>query len=138
MQIQICVYSNVGRNPAELEFTRKRNVGASRYRGMIVDLANDHPGCCGVAARLPKRPGIQKLMPPSSANAQSENMITGAKTIVATLSLCRCASRLLFAEAAAILAVILRPVKCVSLRIEFDDMVTQGQAGRHHKNSTKS
>src|SRR4051812_31780503 len=32
-------------------------------------LANDHPDCCGVAARLPKKPGIQKLTPPSSALA---------------------------------------------------------------------
>src|SRR5258708_3483261 len=32
-------------------------------------LASDHPGCCGVAARLPKKPGTQKLAPPSSANA---------------------------------------------------------------------
>src|SRR5438045_3832818 len=32
-------------------------------------LANDHPGCCGVAARLPKSPGTQKLTPPSSAMA---------------------------------------------------------------------
>src|SRR5215510_11255075 len=32
-------------------------------------VVNDHPGCCGVAARLPKSPGIQKLTPPSSATA---------------------------------------------------------------------
>src|SRR5215813_11983426 len=32
-------------------------------------VVNDHPGCCGVAARLPKSPGIQKLTPPSSAAA---------------------------------------------------------------------
>src|SRR5215472_8350122 len=32
-------------------------------------LANDHPGCWGVAARLPKKPGIQKLTPLSSASA---------------------------------------------------------------------
>jgi hypothetical protein len=32
-------------------------------------VANDHPGCCGVAARLPKNPGTQKLTPPSSATA---------------------------------------------------------------------
>jgi hypothetical protein len=29
----------------------------------------DHPGCRGVATRLPKKPGIQKLTPPSSATA---------------------------------------------------------------------
>src|SRR5947208_14105261 len=38
--------------------------------------ANDKPGCCGVAARLPKNPGTQKLTPPSSAFAAS-----GAHTI---------------------------------------------------------
>jgi hypothetical protein len=32
-------------------------------------VANDHPGCCGVAAKLPKKPGTQKLTPPSSADA---------------------------------------------------------------------
>src|SRR6516162_8819890 len=31
--------------------------------------ANDHPGCCGAAARLPKRPGSHMLTPPSSAAA---------------------------------------------------------------------
>src|SRR5215831_10533635 len=34
--------------------------------------ANDHPGCCGVAARLPYRPGSQKLTPPSAASAMPE------------------------------------------------------------------
>src|SRR3982074_723765 len=32
-------------------------------------LASDHPGCCGVAATLPQKPGTQKVMPPSSAKA---------------------------------------------------------------------
>src|SRR3954470_20295148 len=32
-------------------------------------VVNDHPGCCGAGARLPKSPGIQKLTPPSSATA---------------------------------------------------------------------
>jgi hypothetical protein len=32
-------------------------------------VVNDHPGCSGAAARLPKKPGIQKLTPPSSAIA---------------------------------------------------------------------
>src|SRR5712671_3414296 len=32
-------------------------------------VASVHPGCCGVAARLPKKPGTQKLTPPSSACA---------------------------------------------------------------------
>ena len=30
------------------------------------------PGCSGAAARLPKKPGIQKLTPPSSANDACE------------------------------------------------------------------
>src|ERR1700742_4266619 len=34
--------------------------------------ATDQPGCCGVAARLPKNPGTQKLTPPSSARATCE------------------------------------------------------------------
>src|SRR5215475_525272 len=29
-------------------------------------LVSDQPGCWGAAARLPKKPGIQKLTPPSS------------------------------------------------------------------------
>jgi hypothetical protein len=29
---------------------------------------SDHPGCCGTAAKLPKKPGIQKLTPSSSAS----------------------------------------------------------------------
>src|SRR4026208_2315057 len=32
-------------------------------------VATDHPGVGGTAARLPKKPGIQKLTPPSSARA---------------------------------------------------------------------
>ena len=32
-------------------------------------VANENPGVCGVAARLPKNPGTQKLTPPSSARA---------------------------------------------------------------------
>jgi hypothetical protein len=32
---------------------------------------SDHPGCCGTAAKLPKNPGIQKLVPSSSAAALS-------------------------------------------------------------------
>src|SRR5215510_9042389 len=31
--------------------------------------AAEHPGCIGAAARLPKKPGSQKLTPPSSAIA---------------------------------------------------------------------
>jgi hypothetical protein len=30
-------------------------------------LANENPGTCGAAAKLPKKPGTQKLTPPSSA-----------------------------------------------------------------------
>src|SRR5262249_46316694 len=37
------------------------------------------PGCCGAAARLPKKPGSQKLTPPSSAKA-----LCGAETMVAS------------------------------------------------------
>src|SRR5262249_14788398 len=32
-------------------------------------LVHENPGTCGAAARLPKKPGIQKLTPPSSARA---------------------------------------------------------------------
>src|SRR5580704_3606677 len=32
-------------------------------------VASDHPAGCGTAARLPNRPGNQKLTPPSSAAA---------------------------------------------------------------------
>src|SRR6266850_3690503 len=42
-------------------------------------VAKDQPGCCGVAARLPKNPGTQKLTPPSSARE-----ISGASAKVAT------------------------------------------------------
>src|SRR5258707_11799791 len=94
-------------------------------------LASDQPGCCGVAARLPKNPGTQKLTPLSSANARWEkNMIAGAKTIAATPSLRRCAEigRPLFAAASAILAIILCPGS-VSLPIKFGDIVTLEQAG---------
>src|SRR6202161_541946 len=43
-------------------------------------IASDHAGCCGAAARLPKKPGIQKLTPPSSASA-----CFGAETTAARL-----------------------------------------------------
>src|SRR5258705_589944 len=39
---------------------------------------SDHPDCCGVAARLPKKPGIQKLTPPSSANDACETNASAA------------------------------------------------------------
>ena len=38
VQIQICVDGNVGRNPAEREFTRTRDVGAGGYGGVVVDI----------------------------------------------------------------------------------------------------
>jgi hypothetical protein len=41
----------------------------------------DQPGCTGAAARLPNKPGSQKLTPPSSAMA-----IFGAETTVANAS----------------------------------------------------
>src|ERR1700688_393486 len=43
--------------------------------------ASDHPGCAGVAARLPKSPGIQKLTPPSSASAYFGIETTAASVI---------------------------------------------------------
>src|SRR5215471_8044546 len=36
-------------------------------------LVNDGPGTCGAAARLPNKPGIQKLTPPSSARAAGDH-----------------------------------------------------------------
>src|SRR5579862_8537289 len=44
-------------------------------------VANDHPGCCGAAARLPKKPGIQKLTPPSSASELPGTATTDARVI---------------------------------------------------------
>src|SRR6202030_4326469 len=44
-------------------------------------VASDHPGCCGAAARLPKKPGIQKLTPPSSASAYFGTETTAASVI---------------------------------------------------------
>src|SRR5580700_1793207 len=44
-------------------------------------VASDHPGCCGAAARLPKKPGIQKLTPPSSASAFFGTETTAASVI---------------------------------------------------------
>src|SRR5580704_17362467 len=44
-------------------------------------VASDHPGCCGAAARLPKKPGIQKLTPPSSASACFGSETTAASVI---------------------------------------------------------
>ena len=38
MQIQICVYGYVARNPAEFEFTRTRDVAAGGYGGVVVDI----------------------------------------------------------------------------------------------------
>src|SRR6478672_10453316 len=79
--------------------------------------ASDQPGCCGVAAKLPKKPGTQKLTPPSSADAQWEkNMIDGAKTNAATPSLRRRADfgRSLPAAASATSAVMSCLVRCVA------------------------
>src|SRR6266581_1931643 len=102
-------------------------------------LASDQPGCWGAAAKLPKKPGTQKLTPPSSANADWEkNMIAGAKTIAATPSLRRCAEigRPLFAAPSAILAVILRPVS-VSLSNKIRRHRNPGASGAHHVNSAR-
>src|SRR5580704_13981113 len=44
-------------------------------------VASDHPGCWGAAARLPKKPGIQKLTPPSSASAYFGAETTAASAI---------------------------------------------------------
>jgi hypothetical protein len=42
-------------------------------------MPSDQPGCCGVPARLPTKPGTQKLTPPSSARE-----ISGASAKIAT------------------------------------------------------
>src|SRR3984893_1321367 len=44
-------------------------------------VASDHPGCCGAAARMWKKPGIQKLTPPSSASACFGAATTAASVI---------------------------------------------------------
>src|SRR5436190_22777776 len=103
-------------------------------------LASDQPGCWGAAAKLPKKPGTQKLTPPSSANALWEkNMIAGAKTIAATPSLRRRAEigRPLFAAVSAMLAVILWPAVSASpsnklLRVRN---LTPREGGTHYANS---
>src|SRR5207249_8583871 len=98
-------------------------------------VASDQPGCCGVAARLPKKPGTQKLTPPSSADALWEkNMIAGAKTIAATPSLRRRAEigRPLFAAVSAMLAVILCPVRVCRLRNTTRRHHNPGASGAHH------
>jgi hypothetical protein len=90
-----------------------------------------------VAARLPKKPGTQKLTPLSSASAHwEENMIADANTLAATPSLPRYAEidRRLSAAVNAVLAVILSPRKfvprkCVALSMNFGDIVTLEQAG---------
>jgi hypothetical protein len=95
-------------------------------------VASDQPGCWGVAARLPKKPGTQKLTPPSSADAQwEERIVADAMTIAATPSLRRWAEigRLLFAATSAILALILCLVVCRLQRMSFGDTVTPEQAG---------
>src|SRR5262249_39609124 len=46
------------------------------------------PGCNGAAAKLPKKPGIQKLTPPSSATAGAD-----ADTTVAVASAAGAATR---------------------------------------------
>src|SRR5712671_767080 len=102
-------------------------------------LASDQPGCCGVAARLPKNPGTQKLTPLSSANARWEkNMIAGAKTIAATPNLRRCAEigRPHFAAASAILAVILSTVS-VWPSNKIRRHRNPGAGGAHHVNSAR-
>ena len=43
-------------------------------------MAMEKPGCCGAAARLPKKPGTQKLTPPSSAAAIVGAMVRVART----------------------------------------------------------
>jgi hypothetical protein len=45
------------------------------------------PGCNGAAARLPKKPGIQKLTPPSSARegADADTSVTVASAAVAAI-----------------------------------------------------
>src|SRR5215469_18787925 len=46
-------------------------------------LARFQPGTCGVAARLPKNPGTQKLTPPSSARAVgADNMAAAMRPII--------------------------------------------------------
>jgi len=79
--------------------------------------AKAQPGCCGVAARLPKKPGTQKLMPFSSARAQwEENNMANVRTLAERQTLRRCAGieRSPLAAASAILAVTLWLQKMVA------------------------
>src|SRR5215831_14980771 len=50
-------------------------------------LVSDQPGCWGDAARLPKKPGIQKLTPPSSAAATVGAPMSAPKRRMKRLSL---------------------------------------------------
>ena len=57
-------------------------------------VANEKPGCCGVAARLPKKPGTQKLTPPSSATA-TVGAAMSAPSTSAEAKACRGARRVI-------------------------------------------
>src|SRR3954464_1497202 len=51
-------------------------------------LVMEKPGCCGAAARLPKKPGTQKLTPPSSAAATVGVMASAPRTSSDALRRC--------------------------------------------------
>src|SRR5580692_7529387 len=52
-------------------------------------LVRDQPGCWAAAARLPKKPGIQKLTPPSSAAATDGTLMRAPRTAMQCLNLSR-------------------------------------------------
>ena len=69
LEIDVDVGGEGHRDVAARDLTRKRDIGAGGDGRVIADDGEREPGVCGVAARLPKNPGTQKLTPPSSATA---------------------------------------------------------------------
>src|SRR5262249_51140207 len=73
---------------------------------------SDHPGCCGGAARLPKKPGIQKLTPPSSAQRLrgAEIKVPSASAAIAAIGLInRARSNPIFLASETVLPFIVAP-----------------------------
>ena len=117
IEVRAQVRVEIDGDSADRDLARPRYVGSGRYAGMIVVVSPGYqPGCRGAAARLPKKPGIQKLTPPSSASDACETSASAAAKAPVEIRRVRCAR-------------LVRDVACDAVRVVVRSMSAPRPSG---------